>query len=123
MYSSYSDTQGELQNFDSCNSLDKREYRSFVFLVDSMHQSNVHESFQFHLYIQEHDNIHFHSENDDEIVFEFYMHYDNDNNFIFPNKVIESADVLGETKENKNCSLPHDNVNDNQIFDKGKCFC
>ena len=44
----------------------------------------------------------------------FYMHYeDKDSSFVFPNEVVESADVLGETKENENVSLPQENVNEN----------
>ena len=37
--------------------------------------------------------------------------------------MIESVDVLGETKENDNFSLPQENVNKNQVFDRGKSFC
>lgn len=41
---------------------------------------------------------------------DFYMHYeDNDSSFVSPNKVIESVDVLGETKENESFSLPQEN--------------
>ena len=38
---------------------------------------------------------------------------DDDNSFVFPNKVIESVDVLGETKENEIFSLPQEDVNEN----------
>lgn len=46
MYSSHPVTQGEMQNFDTCNFLNKVEYESFMFLVDSMQQSYVDDSFQ-----------------------------------------------------------------------------
>ena len=51
------------------------------------------------------------------------MHYESDDDSsIFPNKVIESANVLDETKENENFSLPQEDVNENRVFDRSKSF-
>ena len=118
---SHPDTQGELQIF-SCNSLNEVEYQIFVFLVEGVH--DLVSDDQFQLDISSYDNIDscFHSEQD-EINVDLYMHYeDNDNSFVLPNEVIESVDVLGETNENESFSLPQENVNENQVYDRGKEF-
>ena len=40
-------------------------------------------------------------------MFRFYVHYEEDESyFVFPNKVVESADVVGETNDSESFSLP-----------------
>ena len=119
---SYLDAQGELPS-DSFNLLNEVEYQAFVFPVEGVHDSISDD--QFPLDINSYDNTDsfFYSDQDEEINVDLYMHCeDDDNSFFFPNKVIESADVLGKTKEKDNFILPQENVNENQVYDRGKEF-
>lgn len=51
------------------------------------------------------------------------MHYENANgDFVLPSELIEVANVFDEENEGNNFSLPWRNVNENQIYDKGKWF-
>lgn len=52
----------------------------------------------------------------------FYMHNEDDDSFVLPNELIANVDVLGETNGNENFSLPQENVNENQVSDRGKEF-
>ena len=121
MYPSHSDTQSELHFLDMFNFMNKMEYEHFVFPLDSMHLPYVYDGSQFDFYIQEHDTMKFHSEQGEESVSSFYMHYESDDgNFVLPNEVIESTVVLGKTKENESFSLPQEDVNENQVYDRGR---
>ena len=112
-FSSYPEAQGELQS-DSCNSLNEVEYQAFVFLVEGTHDLVSGNQFQFDVSCYDHTESFFHSELDEESMFDFCMHYeDNDSSFVLPNELIKSVDVLGETIENENFSLPWENVNEN----------
>ena len=49
------------------------------------------------------------------------MYYeDNESYFGFPYKVIEITDVFGKENENEGFSLPQEDVNENQVYDRGK---
>ena len=120
---SHTDAQGELQFHDTCDSLNEVEYEAFVFPIDDVHELVDHSQFQFDIIDHEHANLYFHSEEEEEDASSFYMHYENgDSHFVFPNKVIESVDVLGEENENEIFSLPHDERNENQVYDRGEKF-
>ena len=48
--------------------------------------------------------MHFHSEQDEESVSSFYMHYESD--FVSPNLLMNNSDVFGEIVENNTYILP-----------------
>lgn len=107
MYPSHLDTQGELYFLDICNLVNKVEYEYFMFPLDSMHPSYVHDNSQFDFYILENADLQFHNEQGEENMSSFYIHYESDDDsFVLPNEVIERSDVLGKTKKNKSFSLP-----------------
>ena len=95
MYPSQLDTQGELHFLDIYNLVNKVQYEYFVFPLDSMHFSYVHYDSQFDFCIQEHIDMHFHSEQDGESDSSFYMHCEN--YFISPNVLMKNSNVFGET--------------------------
>lgn len=120
IYSSHLETQGELQVFGTCNLVSGVEYEIFVFLI-SMHESLLDFDSKFSLYNQEYIDIHFHTEHEDEIVFKFCRHYVNDDSFILPSDVIQDANLIGKIEKDI-FILPQRNVNENQVYDKGKKF-
>jgi hypothetical protein len=50
------------------------------------------------------------------------MHYEDDSSFVLPNELIANVDPLGETNGNENFCLPQEDLNENQVFDRGKKF-
>lgn len=120
-----SDTQGVLQNFGTCNFLNKVENESFLFLVDNMHQSYVDDGFQIDSSLHgEHAGLYFHSEHDVEVNADLYMHYENKGvDFVLPSDLIQNANLIGETNTRDISYLPHESANENQIYDRGKKNC
>ena len=103
MYSSHLDTQGELHFLDICNLVNEVEYEHFVFHIDSMYLSYVYDGSKFDVYNQEHVDMQFHSEQDEESNSCFYMHYEN--GFVSPNLLMRRSNVCGKTKESQSFSL------------------
>lgn len=94
-----------------------------MFQVKGIHHSISSDQFQFNVNCYGHADSYFHSEQGEESMFDFYMHCeDNNSSFFWPNELIESVDVLGKTNWNKNFSLPQENVNENQVYERGKKF-
>ena len=51
------------------------------------------------------------------------MHYESQEDyFVFPVELVENSNVFGETIENDTHSLPQEDVNENQVFYRGKNF-
>ena len=51
------------------------------------------------------------------------MHYEEDESyFVLPNELIQNVDMLGEANEKEIFSLPEEDVNENQVFERGKKF-
>lgn len=97
------------------------DYEIFVFLI-SMHESSLDFGSQFNLCSHKHADAFSHSEHEDEIVFEFYMNYKNEEiYFVFPSDVIQDANLIGKIEKN-NSILRQGDVNENQVFDRGKEF-
>ena len=71
------ETQGELQIFGFFNLVNDVDYEVFLFPI-SMHESSLDFDSQFCLCSHEHADVFSHSEHEDEMVFEFYMHYENE---------------------------------------------
>lgn len=63
-----------------------------------------------------------HSEHEVEVNADLYMHYENEERyFILPSDVIQDANLIGKI-EKDNFSLPQEDVNENQVYDRGKKF-
>lgn len=123
-YSSIPDTQGELQNFDTFNFLNKVEYESFMFLVDSMHHSNVDDNFQNDSNLHEHADLFSHSDHDVEVNTDVCMHYENgESYFIFLSDLFQDANLIDETDRRDAFNLPPESADENQIYDRGKKLC
>lgn len=102
-YSSHLGTQGELQIYDE---YDSEEYEHFVFLVDSIHEYFDNGDSQFDFGFQEHVDMHFHSEKDEDSNSSFYMNYEND--FVSPNLLMRNSNVFGEIDGSNTYRLPQE---------------
>ncbi len=72
-----------------------------------MHESSLDFDSHFNLCSHEHADAFSHSEHEDEMVFEFYMRYENEGScFVLPSYLFQYDDLIGETNDNENFSLP-----------------
>ena len=99
------------------------EYQAFVFSVEGIHNSVSDDQFPFDVSCNDHTESFFHSEKDEESMSDFYMHYEDHDSFVLPNELIANVDMFGETNGNENQNLPHEDVKENQVYDRGKSFC
>lgn len=114
MYSSHLVTQGQLQSLGTYNSLIEVEYETFMFLVDSMHQSYVHDGFQFYVSLYEHVDSFSHSEHDVEVDPNWYMYYKSEgSDFVLPNELFQNTNMIGETNGSDILILPHESGDEN----------
>ena len=94
-----------------------------MFPVERIHGSVSSDHFQFHSSCYDHADAYFHNEKGVDSMFDSYTHYeDDDSSFVLPNELTESVDMLGKTKKNESFSLPQEDVNENQVFDRGNKF-
>ena len=95
-----------------------------MFLVNSMHPSYVDDNFHFDPSLYEHADVLSHSEHDVEVNANKCMHYENEGvNSILPRVLFQDANLIGGTDENENFSFPQENVNENNVYNKGKSLC
>lgn len=53
-----------------------------------------------------------------------YIRYEHGGvDFVLPTKMIEGANLIGETNGRDVSSLPHKSGNDNWVYDRSKKFC
>lgn len=106
------------------DSLHQFEYEILIFKFDSMNDSFNQEEFLLYSDIFEHVDSYVYSEHFVEMVPSLYIHYEHENvDFVLPSELIEDTNLIGETDESDILSLPHENQNGNQVYDRGKKFC
>ena len=107
-----------------CDPFPQVEYEAFTFENDSMHESFVREGFQFQSNIFEHADQNFHNEQVIENEAGCYMHYESGVvDLVLPSELIHDANLIGETNRIDVSILPHENLDENQIYVRGKNFC
>ena len=81
---------------------------------------STEESYQFDPGIFEHADPYFHSEQGVDGMFHFSTHYEDESYLVLPAEIIKDFTMIGKTKES--FSLPQRNINENQVYDRGKIF-
>ena len=98
------------------------DYEAFVFPI-SMHESLLDFDSQFSLYNYEHANMFSHNEHEVKGNYDICMHYENEGvNSIFPSSLFQNANMTGGIDGRDVFSLPHESVDENQVYDRGKKF-
>ena len=119
-YSLQLETQDELQNFGKCNLVSGVDFEVFVFPI-SMHESLLNFDSQSNLYNYEYADLFSHNENEVEANSDICMHYETEGSyFVLPSVWFQYDDMIGETKEKENHSLPLMDVIENYVYDRGK---
>ena len=99
------------------------EYDTFIFEVDSMQEMLNKEGLQFQSDSYMHADQNVYSEQAAESKDNCYMHYKSGDIYsVLLNAELQDVDMIGKTDRRRNFNLPHQEKDENYVYDRGKHF-